>query len=117
MKKELTPAEKRVAIFLSLGFTKKEIANKLNNSEKTICRHADSGYKKTGSRNLADITRQTIAQQMGITSAEIEKALMSIITVLVLALFMYWVVSTPEAIDSLKAALSEISTSLTNYLK
>lgn len=46
----------RVAIYLSLGYTKKEIANMTGRSFHTINQETRIIYQKTGSRNLADIT-------------------------------------------------------------
>lgn len=51
MKKQI-----RVAIYLSLGYTKKEIANMTGKSYHTINQETRIIYQKTGSRNLADIT-------------------------------------------------------------
>ncbi len=57
METKITPAEETVGIYLASGFTKKEIASICKKSERTIGRQADDLYKKTGSRNLSDITR------------------------------------------------------------
>lgn len=46
----------KVAIYLSLGYTKKEIANMTGKSFHTINQETRIIYQKTGSRNLADIT-------------------------------------------------------------
>jgi len=46
----------KVAIYLSLGYTKKEIANMTGKSFHTINQQTRIIYQKTHSRNLADIT-------------------------------------------------------------
>lgn len=66
METKLTPAEEAVGLFLANGFTKKETANHLNKSERTVGRQADDLYKKTGSRNLADITRFMVIRYKGV---------------------------------------------------
>jgi len=45
----------KVALYLSCGYTKKEIANMLGKSYHTINAETRIMYKKTGARNLADI--------------------------------------------------------------
>lgn len=46
----------RVGLYLSCGYTKKEIANMTGKSYHTINQETRILYMKTGSRNLADIT-------------------------------------------------------------
>jgi DNA-binding NarL/FixJ family response regulator len=46
----------RVGLYLSCGFTKKEIANMTGKSFHTINQETRLLYQKTGARNLADIT-------------------------------------------------------------
>lgn len=116
MKTQITPAEEKVGLMLSSGFTKKETANKLGNSEKTICRHADSLYKKTGSKNLADITRFFYMRYTGSREDILIKAVHDSLVVGVV-LFSVWVANTPEAQGMMKAALSEISTALNPVIK
>ena len=55
----------KVAIMLAQGFTKKEIACRLNKSVFTVNEHTRRIYEKTGSRNLADITRWVISRYTG----------------------------------------------------
>lgn len=45
----------KVALYLSCGYTKKEIATMLGKSYHTINQETRIMYKKTGARNLADI--------------------------------------------------------------
>jgi DNA-binding CsgD family transcriptional regulator len=116
MKTPITPAEEKVGLMLSSGLTKKEAANKLGNSEKTICRHADSLYKKTGSKNLADITRFFFCRYTGALEDKLIKAMHDSLVIAVI-LFSVWVVNTPEVHEIMKAALSEISTSITHLVK
>lgn len=50
-----------VGLYLSCGYTKKEIANMTGKSFHTINQETRLLYQKTGSRNLADITCSMIA--------------------------------------------------------
>ena len=49
--------EKKVGILLARGYTKKEVAQKLDKSVHTVGKQTSRLYEKTGSKNLADITR------------------------------------------------------------
>lgn len=51
----------RVGLYLSCGFTKKEIATMTGKSFHTINQETRILYQKTGSRNLADITCNMIS--------------------------------------------------------
>lgn len=66
MKSQISTSEETVGLFLANGFTKKETAVRLQKSERTVGRQADELYKKTGSRNLADITRFMVKRYRGV---------------------------------------------------
>ena len=57
----------KVGIMLAQGLTKKEIAIRTGKSVCTINAQARKLYERTGSRNLADITRWVISQHCGIS--------------------------------------------------
>lgn len=113
MNKEITPSEERVGLHLAAGFTKKEIANKLGNSQRTIDRHTDNLYKKTGSRNLADITRWMMNRYTGVRE-DVLIHLVHDVTLIVFVGFMAWVANTVGMLDELKTALDNALTSLIN---
>jgi DNA-binding CsgD family transcriptional regulator len=110
MNKPISPAEKTVGILLANGFTKKEIANRLNKSERTICRQADDLYKKTGSRNLADITRNFIQRYTGLPVEDILiNAMKNSLVFLAIAFIAYVLITNKvEIFDSLKTSLFSI---------
>lgn len=79
----------KVGLLLTSGLTKKEIASRLKKSPHTINQQTRVLYEKTGSRNLADITRHTISNILhldidNILSSMINKALAVIITLLII---------------------------------
>lgn len=55
----------RVSLWLSMGYTKKEIANMTGKSVYTINEQTRAIYERSGSRNLADITRYVVSQLTG----------------------------------------------------
>lgn len=111
--KNISPAEKTVGLFLAHGFTKKEIANKLNKSERTIGRQADDLYKKTGSRNLADITRFIVRRYTGIAVEDVIINALRDLTILVFGIFLFEAVAANT--EELKAAIQELATSFVNF--
>lgn len=56
--------ENKVGILLACGFTKKEIAIRLHKSVHTVTQQTRRLYERSGSRNLADITRYIISSLM-----------------------------------------------------
>lgn len=114
---KITPAEKTVGILLASGMTKKEVANELKKSEKTVCRQTDSLYKKTGARNLADITRTMISRYAGISSEEIIFRLMKTVVMAAGLFLIYWAANETGALDTMKAAIHQIQTSLIDLIK
>lgn len=113
MKQSISTAEETVGIMLAKGFTKKEVANHLHKSVRTIGRQADDLYKKTGSRNLADITRYMIRRYSGISVEDILINAAHDLTIVVAAAFLTWCALQPEVAEKLNAAL----TSLFNHCK
>lgn len=100
----------QVALFLAAGFTKKETANKLHKSENTVRRQADDFYKRTGCRNLADLTRFVISRYTGIHVNDIIIRAMQDITIGVAVGLFTWLITRP-------GALAEIAAGLQNWFK
>lgn len=76
----LSPREREVAGNLALGKTRKRLSEDLFISEHTAVTHTKNIYGKTGSNNLADVTRKTIARALHIPEDEIEQAIHLYIT-------------------------------------
>jgi DNA-binding CsgD family transcriptional regulator len=112
MKNQISHAEEIVGLMLAEGLTKKEVANNLHKSIRTIGRQSDMLYKKTGCRNLADITRFMIARYSGLAVEDILIRAAHDATIAVAALFLAWCAMQPETIDTLKATLTNLATSL-----
>ena len=64
----LSPRERRVLQLLSLGFTNRELAERLFVSENTVKTHLKSVYGKIGARNRAEAAVR--AQALGLSPAE-----------------------------------------------
>lgn len=98
--------ETRVAVMLSQGYTKKEIATQLEKSINTVNNQTRRVYEKTGSRNLADITRFTISRFF--PNVDINKLLTDATRYMVVALvsLAIWYVGTcTNLLEQLQAAL------------
>jgi DNA-binding CsgD family transcriptional regulator len=106
----LSVAETRIAQLLAGGLSRKEIATKLYRSEHTINEQARCAYRKTGSRNLADITRWLIQRYSGIPVSDILINAMRDITVGVAVGLFTWLITRP-------GALAEIAAGLQNWFK
>lgn len=103
----------KVAIMLSQGFTKKEIASKLNKSVHTINEQTRKLYERTGSRNLADITRWVISRYTG---TEIDRILVNALHDLFIAaatIFIFYMAVHPE----LAQKAMDTAASMINLLK
>ncbi len=74
-KLDLTPREKIAAAMFALGATRKELARRLFISENTAVTHAKNIYNKTGCHNLADLTRNVIAEALRIPVQKIDNAI------------------------------------------
>lgn len=110
MKTQTSPAETQVGILLASGFTKKEVASKLHKSVRTIDRQSDNLYKKTGCRNLADITRYMIRRYSGIATEDILINAAHDSTIVCAVVFLTWAALQPESMQQLQ----ELSTTFLN---
>ena len=61
----ITQREIEIAEFISLGCSEKEIAKYLNISESTVGAHKVRLFQKTGSHNIADVTRWYFNYRLG----------------------------------------------------
>lgn len=113
MKESISPAEETVGILLAEGFTKKEVANKLHKSIRTVGRQTDDLYKKTNSRNLADITRFFVKRYTGIPIEDILVRAAHDATIAIAAAFLTWCALQPEVAEKVNA----LFTSVIDFLK
>lgn len=113
MKQSISPAEENVGILLAEGFTKKEVANRLHKSVSTVCRQTDDLYKKTHSRNLADITRFFVKRYTGIPVEDILIHAAHDFTVMLAAGFLTWCALQPEVAEK----VNTLFTSVIDFLK
>ena len=109
--KKITETD-RVGLLLASGFTKKEIATQTGKSINTVSKETDVLYKRTGCRNLADITRFMIARYSGIAVEDILIRAAHDATIAVACVFLAWCAVQPETLDKLASAL----TTVTNFL-
>lgn len=58
----LTVQEDNISFLIASGFTEAQIANKLFIAESTVHTHARNIRKKTGAKNIADVTRMYILE-------------------------------------------------------
>lgn len=98
----------KIGIMLSLGYSKKEVAQKTGKSVNTVDNQTQSLYRETGSHNLADITRHMISRYSGIPSEDILIHVLHDITVGLAVAFLAWVSVQPEVAEKLNEMVSSI---------
>ena len=98
----------KVGLMLASGYTKKEIATKFDKSVNTVNKQASRLYEKTGSRNLADITRYMIARYSKVPVEDILINAMHDITVLAAVALLVFAAFQPEVIEMVKTSLHSI---------
>lgn len=104
MKTEIMKRD-QVALLLAAGYTKKETATRLNKSENTVRNQTDDFYKRTGCRNLADLTRYIVTRYSGIPVSDILINAMRDITVGVAVGLFTWLITRPGALEQISAGL------------
>jgi hypothetical protein len=105
----------KVGIMLAGGYTKKEIACIMHRSIHTISQETRVLYQRTGSRNLADITRKMIAFLFHI---DIDSELASIMKQIIVVTIVFGIVVTCILFpDSIFNALQTSVTSVINLIK
>ena len=102
--------ENKVGILLAQGYTKKEVASKLNKSFHTVNQQTRCLYEKTGCRNLADLTRYIVTRYSGIHVNDLLIRAMQDITIGVAVGLFTWLITRP-------GALAEIAAGLQNWFK
>ncbi len=60
---ELTKTESEIAKLVSLGFSEKQVADKLCVSPKTVANHKYNIFRKNNLNNVADLVREYILSQ------------------------------------------------------
>lgn len=75
----LTKRESQIASLLALGFTKKEVAEKIFRSEETIINHTRKIYDKLGLRNVVELTIWwlSIKYKLSINVQELRKEMLA----------------------------------------
>lgn len=98
----------KVGLMLAQGFTKKEVANKLGKSVHTVSQQTRRLYEKTGSRNLADITRYMVGRYTNLPVKDVLINAMRDITILAAVAFCVWVSSCPGVLEMVQTSLHSI---------
>jgi hypothetical protein len=110
--KKITETD-RVGLLLASGFTKKEIAIQTGKSINTVSKETDVLYKRTGCRNLADITRFMIARYSGLAVEDILIRATHDATLAIAAVFLAWYAMQPETLEKIATSLTNVSNFLT----
>lgn len=61
--KDLTAKQQQVCDLVAMGWTSKEIAQKLGIGPRTVESHRDAIYEKLGVRNAVELTRKTLGAE------------------------------------------------------
>ena len=104
--------EKKVGLMLAQGLTKKEVARKLGKSVHTVGKQTSRLYEKTGSRNVADITRFFIERYSGIPVSTILRNAFKDAVILTAFVLLITIVLKPEFHELVQSAISSISDSI-----
>jgi hypothetical protein len=105
----------KVGIMLAGGYTKKEIACIMHRSIHTISQETRVLYQRTGSRNLADITRKMITL---LFHFDIDTELASILKQIITVTIVFGIVLTCILFpDSIIKAMQSSFTSIINLIK
>jgi two-component system, NarL family, response regulator NreC len=60
----ITAKEKEILLLIAEGFSGKQIAQKTGLAENTVANHRKSLLKKTGCKNMAELIRYSITNQI-----------------------------------------------------
>jgi|GEM_PF-3694472 len=113
MKTNISPTEEMNALLLSQGYTQKEVANMRHRSTRTISNQVDRFYKKTGCRNLADLTRFIVKRYSGIPVEDIIINALHDFSLMVAGAILFYILTQPSA----QAEISGAFTSLFEMIK
>lgn len=110
----ISKAEELNGILLSQGYTQKEVANIRNKSTRTISNQVDRFYKKTGCRNLADLTRFMVHRYSGVPVEDVLLNALHDLSLVVAGAVLFYIFSQPEnqtevlgAFDSILSAIRD----------
>jgi len=113
--KTTAPEETKTGIMVALGYTEKEIANKMGKSIHTIKQQKRRLFKKTNSHNLADLTRYLINRYCGIQTEDILLHIMHDLTLVAFVVFLAVMAVNTGAGDWLKTAFTYLQELFFNY--
>lgn len=104
----------KVGLLLASGYTKKEVATKLNKSFHTVNMQARSLFEISKSRNVADLTRFMVRRYSGIPVEDIIINALHDLSLVVAGAVLFYIFSQPEnqtevlgAFDSLFSAIRD----------
>lgn len=107
-RKDISPAEEINALLLSQGYTQKEVANMRHRSTRTISNQVDRFYKKTGCRNLADLTRFVVKRYSGIPVEDIIINALHDLTLMIAGAAIFYILTQPTAQVEIMGAFDSI---------
>lgn len=105
--KKLSQTDK-VGLLLAAGHSKKEVAQQLGKSINTIDNQAQMLYRKTGSRNLSDITRFFVRRYTGIPVEDILINAIKDSLILAAVIFGIWAFFQPEILNEVKTSIHNV---------
>jgi hypothetical protein len=114
MKASISKAEELNGILLSQGYTQKEVANIRSKSTRTISNQVDRFYKKTGCRNLADMTRFMVHRYTRVPVEDVLLNALHDLSLVIAGAALFYIFSQPSnqteilgAFDSLFSAIRD----------
>lgn len=75
MRNDLTKSERRIAVLLFWGYSRKMIAEKLHRTTGTIQRHESNMYDKIGAHNRSDLFRYLMTNVLNVDLAPLKREL------------------------------------------
>ncbi len=104
----------KVGLLLAAGYTKKEVATKLNKSFHTVNMQSRRLFEISGSRNVADLTRFMVGRYSGIPVEDIIINALHDLTLMVAGALLFYALSQPStqtevlgAFDSILSAIRD----------
>ena len=103
------PEETKTGLMIARGFTEKEVANFLGKSVHTVKQQKRRLFEKTGSRNIADLTRNLISRYSGLNTDDILLQAMKDLTIIVAIVMLTAILSDSNILEFLKASIIDFS--------
>lgn len=113
---DISHAEEVNALLLSQGYTQKEVASMRNRSTRTISNQVDRFYKKTGCRNLADLTRFVVKRYSGVPVEDIIINALHDLSLVVAGAALFYIFSQPENQDQVLGAFDSLFSAIRDQL-